>query len=333
MAAGPRAKDLILEARCVLACSHFRPDGDAISSLLATGWALDQLGKAYTLACPHPAPPNFHFLPGWEQITQDLSPGSDYDLVIALDTASPDRFGHLGEWIEHSKAPLLVVDHHTTNARFGTVNWVDPTAAATTEVLFSLLQQLGLPLDGTAATYLLTGIVTDTQGFRTRSTSMRTMETVLQLLKAGGPLSVISDLALNRRPLSALRLWAAVLPEVQCQDHIVWGEIPLSVRHASGYTGGDDAELVEFLATVEEAQAAAIFHEREDGTVKLSLRSRYGTNVAAVAQQLGGGGHEQAAGATLEGPLESARRRVLALLEQRLSTNCRLAITDHGSQA
>jgi len=286
------------------------------------GWALDQLGKAHTLACPHPAPPNFHFLSGWEQIVQELPPDSDYDLIIALDAASPDRFGHLGEWIEHSKAPLLVVDHHATNARFGTVNCVDPTAAATTEVLFSLLQQLDLQLNRTAATYLLTGIVSDTQGFRTRSTSLKAMETVLELLKAGGPLSMISDWSLNRRPLSALRLWAAVLPEVHCQDHIVWGEIPLSVRHASGYTGGDDADLVEFMATVEDAQVAAILHEREDGTVKLSLRSRYGTNVAEVAQQLGGGGHEQAAGATLEGPLESARQQVLALLEQRLSADC-----------
>ncbi len=333
MATGSRAEDLILESSCVLACSHARPDGDAISSLLAMGWALDQLDKGHTLICPHPTPPNFHFLPGWEQITQEYLPGCDYDLIIALDAASPDRFGHLGERIGHSKAPLLVVDHHATNVHFGTVNWVDPTAAATTEVLFPLFQQLGLQLDEIAATYLLTGIVTDTQGFRTRNTSLGTMEIVLELLKAGGPLSVISDWALNRRPLSALRLWAAVLPEVQRQDHIVWGEIPLSVRHASGYTGGDDAELVEFMATVEEAQVAAIFHEREDGTVKLSLRSRYGTNVAEVAQQLGGGGHAQAAGATLEGPLESARRRVLALLEQTLSADCRRTTTDCGSQA
>jgi phosphoesterase RecJ-like protein len=271
-------------------------------------------------------------LPGWEQITQELPPSQDYDLTIALDTASPDRFGHLGERIERLKAPVLVVDHHATNACFGTVNWVDANAAATTEVLFSLLQQLDLQLDETAATYLLTGIVADTQGFRTRNTSLHTMETVLELLKMGGPLSTISEQALNRRPLSALRLWAAVLPDVQCQDHIVWGEIPLSVRHASGYTGGDDAELVEFLTTVEEAQVAAIFYEREDGTVKLSLRSRNGTNVAEVAQQLGGGGHEQAAGATLEEPLESARRRVLSLLEHELSVNRRPRVADHRSR-
>ena len=83
MVTASRAEKLLREARCVLVCSHFRPDGDAISSLVALGWALDQLGKAHTLACPHPAPPNFHFLPGWEQITQELSPDSDYDLIIA----------------------------------------------------------------------------------------------------------------------------------------------------------------------------------------------------------------------------------------------------------
>jgi len=314
-----RAEDVILEANCVLVCSHFRPDGDAIGSLLAMGWALDQLGKAYTLACPHPTPANFRFLPGWEQIISEWVPVCDYDLVIALDTSNLERFEHLREPIERLEAPLLVIDHHVTNTCFGTVNWVEPNAVATTEVLFSLLQRLGLQLDEVVATYLLTGIVTDTQGFRTSNTSPRTMEIVVELLRAGASLSMISDRALNRRSLSALRLWAAVLPQVRCQDHVVWGEIPLSVRQASGYTGGDDADLVEFLATVEEAQVAAIFYEREDGAIKLSLRSHRGINVAEVAQQLGGGGHEQAAGATLEGPLESARQRVLALLAQRLT--------------
>jgi len=313
-----RIEDFIRGARCVLACSHLRPDGDAIGSLLAVGWALDQLGKAHTLACPNPVPLNFHFLPGWERITQKLAPTYDYDLVIALDTGALGRFERLGEMIEHLEVPILVIDHHTTNTHFGTVNWVEPEVAATAEMLFSLLQRLGLQLDETVATYLLTGIITDTQGFRTSNTSPGTVEIVGELLRAGAPLATISDRVLNRRSLSALRLWAAVLPGVQCRDHIVWGEIPLSMRLASGYTGGDDADLVEFLATVEETRVAAIFYEREDGTVKVSLRSRPGTDVAEVAQQLGGGGHAQAAGATVEGPLEAARRRVLGLLEQRL---------------
>ena len=319
----PRIEDFIRGAKCVLACSHLRPDGDAIGSLLAVGWALDQLGKAHTLACPNPVPSTLHFLPGWERITQKLAPTcttgpGNYDLVIALDTGDPSRFEHLREEIERLEAPILVIDHHITNTRFGTVNWVEPDAAATAEMLFPLLQQLGLQLDETVAAYLLTGIVTDTQGFRTSNTSSRTMEIVGELLRVGAPLATISDWALNRRSLSAMRLWAAVLPGVQCRDHIVWGEIPLSVRLASDYTGGDDADLVEFLATVEEAQVAAIFCERKDGTVKVSLRSRAGTDVAEVTQQLGGGGHAQAAGATVEGPLEAARQRVLALLEQRL---------------
>lgn len=302
----------------MLACSHLRPDGDAIGSLLAMGWMLEQLGKAHTLACPHPVPSNFRFLPGWERITHRLAPTYDYDLVIALDTGDLSRLECLREEIEGLEAPILVIDHHTTNTRFGTVNWVEPQASATAEMLFPLIQRLGLQLDETIATYLLTGIVTDTQGFRTSNTSSRTMETVGALLRAGASLAAISDRTLNRRSLSALRLWAAVLPGAQCRDHIVWAEIPLSIRRASGYRGGDDADLVEFLATVEEAEVAAIFYEREDGAIKVSLRSRPGTDVAEVAHQLGGGGHEQASGATVEGPLEAARRRVLALLEQRL---------------
>ncbi|MEA3346419.1 MAG: bifunctional oligoribonuclease/PAP phosphatase NrnA [Chloroflexota bacterium] len=304
----------IREASCVLVCSHLRPDGDAIGSLLAMGWALEQLGKAHTLACPHPVPSQFHFLPGWEQITQKLEPGCEYDLVIALDSGDMDRFAGLRDEIESLEVPILVIDHHVTNAHFGMINWVKPEAVATAEILFSLLPRLGLQLDETVATYLLTGIVTDTQGFRTSNTSPRTMEIVRDLLRAGASLAAISDQTLNRRSLSALRLWAAVLPSVECRDHLVWGEIPLSVRRASGYAGGDDADLVQFLATVDEAEVAAIFYELEDGRVRLSLRSRPGTDVSKAAQQLGGGGHAQAAGATLEGPLKAARRRVLDLL-------------------
>lgn len=315
----PRIEDFILGARCVLACSHLRPDGDAIGSLLAMGSMLEQLGKAYTLACPHPVPSNFRFLPGWERITHKLAPTYRYDLVIALDMGNLSRLERLQEQIERLEAPILVIDHHTTNSRFGTANWVEPEAAAAAEMLFSLIQRLGLQLDETVATYLLTGMVTDTQGFRTSNISPRTMEIVGALLRAGASLVTISDRTLNRRSLSALRLWAAVLPGVQCRDHIVWAQIPLTTRRASGYSGGDDADLVELLATVEEAQVAAIFYEREDGGIKVSLRSRPGTDVAEVALQLGGGGHAQASGATLEGPLEAARRRVLTLLEQRLT--------------
>jgi len=307
-----RIKELIQQARRVLACSHSRPDGDAISSLLAMGWALERLGKDYTLVSPHPVPSTFRFLPGWEKISQKLA--GSYDLVIALDSGSLDRFERLCERVKRIKAPLLVIDHHITNAYFGTVNWVEPEASATTEMLFFLFQELGLQLDERAATYLLTGIVTDTLGFRTSNVTPRTVEVLRELMKAGASLSWISDQAFNRRPLSALRLWAAVLPGVQHQDHIVWGEIPLAARKASGYPDGDDADLVELLATVEEAQVAVIFYEREDGKVKVSLRSRPGINVAEVAQQLGGGGHAQAAGAIVEGPLEAARQRVLALL-------------------
>jgi len=313
-----RTESLILEARCVLSCTHCRPDGDAIGSLLAMGWALDQMKKAHTLACPSPVPASFRFLPGWERISQKLPSTRDYDLVIVLDTGSLSRLEGLREEIEAQEAPILVIDHHLTNTRFGSVNWVQPEVPATAQMLFALFQRLGLQLDESVASYILTGIVTDTHGFRTGNTSQQTMEIVGELLRIGASLATISDQALNRRSLSALRLWAAVLPSVRCEDHIVWGEIPLSVRRASNYPGGDDADLVELLATVEEAYVAAVFYERQDGLIKVSLRSRSGIDVSEVAQHLGGGGHAQAAGATVEGPLDSARKRVLALLEQKV---------------
>ena len=310
-------EDVVLSAQCVLACSHVMPDGDAIGSLLGMGWALDRLGKAYTLACPDAVPPNLRFLEGWETITQ--KPGLTYDLVVALDSSDLDRLDCLCEEIERIAAPIVVIDHHVTNARFGEINWVDPEAVATTEMLVPLFRRLGLQLDESVATYLLTGIVTDTQGFRTSNTSQRTMEIVAELLRAGASLARISDRTLNRRSWSALQLWAAVLPGVQREADVVWAEIPMAVRRTSEYADRDDADLVELLATIEGTRVAAIFNEREDGSVKVSLRSRPETDVSEVAQQLGGGGHAQAAGVTVQGPLGAARRRVLARLSKMLS--------------
>jgi phosphoesterase RecJ-like protein len=159
--------DVIRQHKRILCVSHINPDGDAYGSLLGMGWILRHLGKTPVLAMHDRTPSDFRFMPGSEQIIAPGSVANSYDLIICLDASSPDRMGAVFRPDAHAQIPLLVIDHHITNTRFGTWNWVAPDHAATCQMLVTLAQALSVPLTGPVAQCLLTGLVTDTLGFRT----------------------------------------------------------------------------------------------------------------------------------------------------------------------
>lgn len=313
----------IRNARRAMVITHVSPDGDAIGSLLGLGWALRWLGKAHTLACADPVPRKFTYLPGSEAIATrpgpTPSPGeaSEYDLVISLDCAD---LGRLGAAYDESLAglPLINVDHHATNTHFGAVNWVDTEAASTAEMVLALVESLDVPLDPDIALCLLNGIVTDTRGFRIASTRLQTMRAVLKLMEAGAQLSEITDHVFNHRPFSTICLWGKALNGVQLDGKIIWSEISQAMRRECATAEQGDAGLVNFLSTVDEADVAIVFIEREDHQVKVEIRSAPGVDVSAAATSLGGGGHPQAAGCTLDGDLNQAREKVLAAIRESL---------------
>ena len=314
----------IRDARRVIVITHASPDGDAIGSLLGLGWALRWLGKEYTLACADPVPKEFTYLPGSETIVTGpepvLSPAevSKYDLVISLDCGDLER---LGTAYHESLAglPIINIDHHVTNMHFGTVNWVDVGAASTAEMLVDLVESLGIPLAPDMATCLLNGIVTDTLGFRTPNTTPRTMRAALKLMEAGAQLTKITDHVLNRRPFSAICLWGQSLNSVQLDGRIVWSQITQAMRRQCGFSENSAAGLVNLLNTTDEADVAIVFVERDDGRIKVDMRSVPGVDVSTVAVELGGGGHPQAAGCTLDGNLDETREKVLTAVRQAMS--------------
>lgn len=309
--------DLVRRSRRVLAICHVSPDGDAIGSLLGLGWALKAMGKEVTLACADPVPPFYRYLPGQEEIVR--RPEGAFDLVVSLDCSDQERLGDAYRE-EHRGLPLLNIDHHVTNQHFGTVNLVDPTAASTAEIVFTLLDELGLPLSPPIAQCLLTGIVTDTRGFRTASSTPRVLAIANRLMAAGASLPEIVSQTLERRPLAVIRLWAQALPGAQLRGRILWAEITEAMRAEAGVATVDDGGLVNFLLTAEEADVAVVFSEKNEGReVEVSFRARPGWDVAQVALALGGGGHMLAAGATVRGRLTVVRERVLALLEESLA--------------
>jgi phosphoesterase RecJ-like protein len=304
--------------------THVAPDGDAIGSLLGLGWALRWLGKEYTLACADHVPRRFTYLPGSEAIATGpepvLSPAKvgEYDLVISLDCADLER---LGAAYDESLAglPLINIDHHVTNTHFGTVNWVDTGAASAAEMVLDLAESLGIPLNSDIALCLLNGIVTDTRGFRIPNTPLRTMRAVLKLMEAGAQLSEVTDHVFNRRPLSDICLWAKALSSLQLDGRIIWSQITRAMRQECAFSENGDAGLVNFLATTDEADVAIVFVEKDNGRIKVEMRSVPGVDVSTVALDLGGGGHPQAAGCTLDSDLNEVREKVLTAVKQAIS--------------
>jgi phosphoesterase RecJ-like protein len=269
------------------------------------------------MACPDPIPTWLNHIPGVGVVVQDV--GTAFDLAISVDCSDVKRLGHFSQLFTSGRTPLLNIDHHMTNRYFGTVNLVDPHASSTAEVVLRLLDYMAIPLEPELATCLLTGIVTDTRGFRTSNITIQVMEAVLRLMKAGASLPYITHHSLNRRPTPVMRLWGAALAQIQIEGRVIWTSIPLAMRRAVGYVGDGDAGLVSFLVSANDADAAVVFVEREEGHIEVGLRAMPGFDVGQIALVLGGGGHALAAGCTLPGPMEKAQVQVLTALQADLT--------------
>lgn len=310
----PTAKDFaaarrrIETAERILLLTHVAPDGDAIGSLLGLYHALKGVGKTVVAACSDPVPDTFRFLPGSDHAVVD--PRGSFDLVIALDAADLGRVGPLGVRADLPR-PHIAIDHHITNPGFGEINLIDYESAATSELLAEHLDELGLQLNQAAAECLLSGIVGDTLGFRTSATNPKTLAIAQRLVATGVDLGRTIDLSLNKRSFGAIKLWGEGLVRLRLEHDIVWTTLPIVARHAAGYTGNGDADLVNLLTSVREASVAVVLTERGNGRVKVSWRSVPGINVGELAAAFGGGGHAQAAGAEIDGPLDTAEERVM----------------------
>ncbi len=310
-----RAAELILGARCVALGCHEQPDGDAVGSLLALALTLDRLGIERLAYVPDPVPDNLLFLPTLDSLRPSEPLPAHVDLFIAVDVNEVARLGSLAAANpDLLRLPIVNLDHHVTNTGFGTANVVDSGAASTCEMVHRLLPLLGVPLDLDIGMAIGTGLLTDTLGFRTSNTRPSTLRVGADLLERGVPLPHLADLVFRQRKVSTLRLWGMALAGMEARDGIVWAAVTREMFAAAGALPQETDGLIELLSGVRNLRAAALFKEDPDGTVRVSLRSAAGIDVAAIAVALGGGGHARAAGATVGGDLEAAKRRVLDLL-------------------
>jgi phosphoesterase RecJ-like protein len=238
------------------------------------------------------------------------------DLVIMLDTATPARTGAIYEdrADELAHLPLIIIDHHVTNDGGGVLNLIDPRAASTCQLLFGLLRALQAPITPDAATCLLLGHTTDTQSYQTGSTSPAALHVAAELLALGADHRGVVREVYYALPGSSAQLIGLALAGLQVRDGMAWTTVTRAMMDATGAEDEAADEVLRVMQRIGGIGAMALFKERSDGTTKLSLRSRAPINVAQLAQRWGGGGHAQAAGATLNLPPAQAEAEVLPLL-------------------
>lgn len=301
-------KERLEAAKNILIVSHVRPDGDAIGSLLAFGLALIGSGKHVEMVLSDGVPSSFKHLPGSNKILRTQKKSADLSIVV--DCSDLKR---VGKALDGYGAPDIVVDHHFTNGAFGTLNLIEAKAPATSSILVEHLPAWGLTITPEVAANLLTGIVTDTLGFRTINTTPQSLHQAADLMELGADLSNLYYHGLVRRTLAAARYWGAGLGKLQYKDGIVWTALSLADRDHSGYTGNDDADLINVVSVIDEGLVSIIFVEQTNGTVKISWRTQNpDLDVSQVAMKFNGGGHKAAAGADIPGSLSEIVSNVLA---------------------
>jgi phosphoesterase RecJ-like protein len=307
-----KIRQVIKGAEKILVVSHIRPDGDAVGSLLGLGLALKESGKQVQMVLVDGVPSSFRHLPGANQIARKVQ--GPYDLSIVLDISDLNRTGN----VLTGQIPDVNIDHHITNLNFARLNYVEPESAATSAILAEYLPQWGLKISEPVAKALLTGIVSDTIGFRTSNVNSHTLRLAADLMEKGANLSELYNRALIRRSYEAAHFWGLGLERLQREDRLVWTTLTLNDRLQSSYPGNDDADLVNILASIDESDIGLIFVEQKDNHIKVSWRAQPGWDVSQLATQFGGGGHPAAAGADIPGMLSEVQEKVISATRQLL---------------
>jgi bifunctional oligoribonuclease and PAP phosphatase NrnA len=288
----------------VLAC-HQGPDGDALGSMLALALALKKRGRPVIASWgsdPFVVPRHYAFLPQLDLLSPPSSVPAAPELMITFDCGSFERLGLLEPNARAAKQ-LVVIDHHVSNDSFGTINLVDGTVAASAVVAYMLIGAMGVALDRDIATCLYTGILTDTGSFKYRNTTPEVHAIAADLLTQGIAHDDIARLVYDTHPVGFLRLLGVALEraEIVADASMIWTWMTQADLASAGIGMEDTDALIDVIRTADVADVACVLKELPDGIYKASMRSKGATNVGAVCESFGGGGHALAAGFTADG--------------------------------
>ena len=295
--------------------SHARPDGDAVGSTLACCEILRAMGKNAEVILHDGVPRIYQPLPFANTVVKADRVNGNYDAAIILECDSIQRTRLQG--LEQQF--LINIDHHSSGRQFANINWIDPKAVATGEMVYRLAREAGVTISPMIATCLYTAVLTDTGSFMFQGTSEHTFALARELVLAGAdPVHCARNVYFGHSA-AKMRLLGAALSNLHCEGNLAW--ISVSHEQIDQYQAKDeDSEgLVNYALSIQDVEVAAFFRELPDGRFRVSLRSKGALNVATVAERFGGGGHECASGCSVEGPLSEAVARVLGQMRIGLS--------------
>ncbi|CEP66828.1 Phosphoesterase, DHHA1 [Moorella glycerini] len=301
-------------ARDVAVVSHIIPDGDCLGSTLALALALRQRGTRAVAVNADPVPDMFQFLPGQETIIPPAKVEEIPSLLVMVDSTDMERAGEgFSQWRQKTKM-VINIDHHVSNTRFGDLNLVDSRAAATAELIYTVLEKIPVSITPAIATCLYTALATDTGSFQYENCTATTMRLAARLMEQGADLSLIREYLWERKPLASIRLLAAVLPTLTLayDGRVAWLTVSRATLDTIGALPEHAEGLVNYPRSIAGVEVGLLFRELPDGLVKVSLRSKKIVDVNAVAARFGGGGHRRAAGCTIRGDLDTVVTMVVA---------------------
>lgn len=297
-------RQLLHDASRILLTSHIRPDGDAVGSVLGLGLSLMAMGKEVQMVLADGMPSAFRYLSGADQVV--FAAKEPFDLSVVVDCSDLERTGGtLGE-----RQPDINIDHHVTNLMFARHNLVEPEAS-TAGVIAAHLNNWNLPLTLPASEALLTGMITDTIGFRTSNVTGETLRLAANLVDHGANISELYNQALVTRSFAETKLWGLGLGRLERLGRIVWTSITNEDKKIAGFMGKGSADIINLLASIDDADIAIVFLESENHHIKVSWRAKPDLDVANLALAFGGGGHSAAAGADLPGAMDEVTERIL----------------------
>jgi len=317
-------RDAIFERESFLVTAHARPDGDAIGSLLSLWMILKAMGKRAEMLLYDRVPLIYRTLPAADQIRSAPHIAGNFrpDAVILLECDSVERSrlnGLDGQF-------LINIDHHTSGRRFADINWIDTGASAVAEMVYRLAISAGVAISLEMATCLYTALLSDTGSFCYEGTDERTFALAKSLVELGArPARIAQDVYFSN-PASKMRLLGAALTNLKREGRIAWLWVTHSDMIRLGAAEEDCEGIVNYAIGISGVDVAVFLRELPDHRVRMSLRSKSDVHVAAVAEQFGGGGHKNASGCTLDGPLYSAMDRILDELRRQLRPHAVVSI-------
>ncbi|RMF93275.1 MAG: bifunctional oligoribonuclease/PAP phosphatase NrnA [Candidatus Schekmanbacteria bacterium] len=311
----------------VIITTHMNPDGDGLGSELAVYSLIKKLGKEVLILNSDPVPENYKFLCEYAPYTlcNENEPLLESDIVVILDISTLERLGTMSNLVSSAPSKKICIDHHASNSGFADLNYIDSKASSTGELVYRIAKSMNIEIDKNAALGIYTAILTDTGAFKYSNTTSEVHRITAEMIEIGVSPDFVYSKIYEQKSEERMRLLGEVLTNIQsmCGGRIVWSEVTLEMRKKENVEYEETDGFIDQLGFIGDIEIYLLFLERDDGKIKVSLRSKNDFDVNKFAKKFNGGGHSHAAGILLEGNLEDVKNKILSSLKNDIEISSR----------